>query len=91
VSPPEKEAAVPDSLPETPGPDTVLIHLEGVPNKSVVKVDGVVSTLPLRLPRSSEILTVTVATKKKHWRHRIVPDRDRHLPVRMKLKKNAIQ
>ena len=70
--------------PAASGPNTVSIFLEGAPEGSEVKANGVVSTLPLRLPRSSEIITVTVTAEGyKRWRRRIVPDKERHLRVRM--------
>ena len=76
--------AAASGTPEPPTPATVLIYLDGAPEESRVKVDGVVSALPLRLPKSSEILTVTVTAKGyKRWYRRIVPDRERRLHVRM--------
>ncbi len=80
------ETAAPS--PEKPEPKTVLIHLRGAPAGYEVKVNGVVSALPLRLPQSSEIVTVTVTAEGyKRWLRRIVPDRERYLPVRMSPRK----
>ena len=76
--------------PESPGPGTVLIYLEGAPKEAKVKVDGVVTTLPLRVTKSSEIVTVTVKAKGyKRWRRQIIPNRERHIPVRMTRKKKV--
>jgi hypothetical protein len=84
---PSPEVA-PAKEPAAPAPKTVSIFLYGAPKGSVVKVNGKVSTLPLRLTKSSEIVTVTVTAEGyKRWRRRVVPDKERHLRVRMARKK----
>ncbi len=90
AEPVSREAAAPPAARGTPESDTVLIHLEETPRWSRVRVDGVLSSVPLRLPKSSETVTVIVTAKGyERWRRRIVPDRERHLTVLMTPKRKA--
>ncbi len=86
---PPKDQPTASAVNETPpAPSTVTIRFLDIPDDSDVKVNGEPVTLPFVTTKSKELLTVHInAEGFEPFRVRVVPDRDRDVPVRLHPKK----